>query len=429
MNASQGEKLDREHLLEAVSAAQGFFISHRDIGEIFDQLLVQLLGLTDSEYGYIGEVLRDEAGRPYLKTHAISNIAWNEETRRFYEENAPNGLEFRNLDTLFGQVMAHEVPVIANDPANDPRAGGLPPGHLRLDAFLGLPMFVDGELVGSAGISNRPGGYDEEIVEFLQPFLATCAQLIVAHRGRRRQAEDELRAKHLVSVVSHELRTPMTAIRGALGLLVGLHGDTLTDEADELVQLAHKGCERMLHLLDDLLDVHRIEAGELVLRLGPCDLSALIRTSAEVFRSLANQAGVELVLSCELPLRVEADEARVCQVLSNLIGNAIKHTPPGTVVRVSCRDAGDRVCVDVMDDGPGIPADQLQAIFRKFGRLPGQEQRGQGLGLGLYVSRALMEGHRGQLHMRSELGEGACFTMEFPKPWTHAPEPLGVEIP
>ena len=116
-------------LLEAMTKAQAEWFKHRDPAMIFDGLLQVLLSVTESEFGFIGEVLRDPGGNPYLKEHAITNIAWNEETRRFYEEHAPEGLEFRNLKTLFGAVMVTGEPVISNNPSQDPRRGGLPEGH------------------------------------------------------------------------------------------------------------------------------------------------------------------------------------------------------------------------------------------------------------------------------------------------------------
>ncbi len=127
---------------------------------------------------FIGEILFTDDGRPYLKTLAVSNISWNEETRKFYDENAPNGMMFTNLDTLFGAVMTTAQPVIANDPVNDPRSGGLPEGHPPLNAFLGIP-FVKGErLVGMMGIANRPAGYDQDMIDYLQPLSETCGNII-----------------------------------------------------------------------------------------------------------------------------------------------------------------------------------------------------------------------------------------------------------
>ena len=172
-------------LLAAISRAHNQFLTETEPKEIFEGLLDALLATTGSEYGFIGEAHVDDTGAPYLKTHAITNIAWNEETRRFFEEKAPAGLEFRNLNTLFGQVLATRAPVVANDPANDPRRGGLPPGHPPLNRFLGLPFFSRGELVGTVGIANRPGGYDQGVIDFLGPLTATCANIIGALRSER----------------------------------------------------------------------------------------------------------------------------------------------------------------------------------------------------------------------------------------------------
>jgi len=195
-------------LLSAISKAQTQFITDADPGALFDNLLETLLQLTNSEYGFIGEILYDAEGQayidesymklrgqPYLKTKAITNIAWNEETRRLYEENAARGMEFHNLHSLFGQVITTGQPVIANGPNTDPRRGGLPEGHPPLNAFLGIPFYRGEQLVGMVGIANRPKGYSEAVITALEPFLTTCSSIIEAYRNdtRRKQAENALR--------------------------------------------------------------------------------------------------------------------------------------------------------------------------------------------------------------------------------------------
>ncbi len=181
-------------LLETISRAQNEYIAKVDVNTLFDNLLTNLLEITESEYGFIGEILRTPEDQSYLKTHAITNIAWNKETREFYETNAPTGLEFYNLKTLFGEVITTGKPVIANDPYHDPRRGGLPEGHPHMAAFLGLPIYSGPELVGMAGIANRPGGYDTELVAFLEPLVKTAANLIAGYRAElsRRKAEADL---------------------------------------------------------------------------------------------------------------------------------------------------------------------------------------------------------------------------------------------
>lgn len=185
----------RNHsLLTALSSVSLNYLRESNIATAFQQLLASLLELTQSNYGFLGEVLHTPEGTPYIRTHWITNIAWNDETRAFYSQHAPN-FDFHNLKTLFGAVVTSGEPVIANDPANDPRSGGLPPGHPALNHFLGVPIYIGSDLVGMAGIANRPGGYDESIVVWLQPFLSACANLIQSYRSHRAQQETEARLR------------------------------------------------------------------------------------------------------------------------------------------------------------------------------------------------------------------------------------------
>ncbi|MDA0738179.1 MAG: PAS domain S-box protein [Nitrospirae bacterium] len=181
-------------LLHAIVEAQSCFIKAENISQSFDGVLDSLLTLTQSRYGFIGEVLHDEDGKRYLQTHAITNIAGNEEPRKLYAQYAPN-MKFTHLDNLFGQVLTSGKHVISNHPAADSRRGGLPKGHPALNAFLGLPLYDGRTLVGMAGIANRAGGYDEDFVTFLQPLLAFCGMVIAAnqHKQSSRHAIMELR--------------------------------------------------------------------------------------------------------------------------------------------------------------------------------------------------------------------------------------------
>ena len=216
-------------LLEAMTEAQAEWFKHRDPARIFDGLLQALLSVTESGFGFIGEVLRDPEGNPYLKEHAITNISWNEETRRFFEEHAPEGLEFRNLKTLFGAVMVTGETVISNDPSQDPRRGGLPEGHPPLNSFLGIPIYAGGEMVGMSGIANRPGGYDDELVEFLLPFTTMCGNLIHAFRTRRDRDRTLARFE--------EERVRLKAILdGAVDAIITVSSDGVIESANPSVE-------------------------------------------------------------------------------------------------------------------------------------------------------------------------------------------------
>ena len=172
----------QEMMLSVVSRIQRGFLIGCDAYEPFEHMLQHLLELTGSEYGFIADVLRDEAGQPYLRMHGLTDIGWNEEARAAYERLREGRFEFRNLGTLFGEVVRTARPVIANDPGVDPRSGGLPPGHPPLRAFMGLPLFQADQLIGIVGLANAAQGYAESLVDELEPMLATCSNLLIALR-------------------------------------------------------------------------------------------------------------------------------------------------------------------------------------------------------------------------------------------------------
>jgi len=199
---SQAERLRRmQALQEVITRAQSHFIRETDLRRAFDGLLTDVLALTSSDYGFLSEVLTRD-GKSYLKTYAITDIAWNEETRQFYQTHVEEGIEFHNLNTLFGAALLKREPVIANEPGNDPRSGGLPPGHPALKAFLGLPIFQEGRMVAMLGIANRPQGYDQALIDFLQPVLLTTGQMVEALRQQRIHRESQRELARLSQVVS-----------------------------------------------------------------------------------------------------------------------------------------------------------------------------------------------------------------------------------
>jgi PAS domain S-box-containing protein len=237
-----------EALLEAIRHVQQLAIAGCEPAPLFDYMLSQVLIVTRSAYGFIGEVLEDE-GRQYLKTHAITNIAWNEDTRRFFEEQAPRGLEFRNLETLFGATVTSGEAVIANDPQGDPRSGGLPEGHPAMDSFLGVPL-VDGDgMVGLLGIANRPGGYDQDVVRFLEPLTSSAARLVRTYQTRRARemaSEDlqrsEQRWRRSIELAAHPVllwdsqRTITYVNRALLDLFGGARNEVVGKGLDELIE-------------------------------------------------------------------------------------------------------------------------------------------------------------------------------------------------
>ncbi|MBI5252622.1 MAG: GAF domain-containing protein [Desulfomonile tiedjei] len=189
----------QNELLQAVRRAQTEFISDTNVEKLFEDLLHDLLVLTNSEFGFIGEVLRTDDGRIYLRDRAITDISWDADSRQMYRKfEDDKGLDFFNIQGLWGTVILTGEPVISNDPSNDPRSSGFPEGHPTVHSFLGVPFHSEGKVIGMAGMANRPGGYDKEFLDFLQPYVTTCINIIQAYRSqeRRREAEKLLAQAH-----------------------------------------------------------------------------------------------------------------------------------------------------------------------------------------------------------------------------------------
>ncbi|MFM7060867.1 MAG: GAF domain-containing protein, partial [Actinomycetes bacterium] len=189
-----------EELLARITDVHALYLD-RPREEFFEFLLTLIVEITNSEYGFIGEVLLEPDGTRYLKTYAITNLAWNEETRAFFESQRELGLEFRNLETLFGRCLATGEVVIANDAPHDPRAGGVPSGHPPLNAFLGVPLRHGDSFIGMFGIANRPEGYDEDLLARLEPLTSAVGAVVRAHRAERERVETAASNSRLALIV------------------------------------------------------------------------------------------------------------------------------------------------------------------------------------------------------------------------------------
>ena len=167
-------------LIYALIESHKQYIQGGDRHRVFEGLLSAILKYTNSEFGFIGEVYYEADGTPYQLSRAISNISWNEHTRKYYDENWRDGIRFESNDTLTGIALNSGEVVISNDTANDPRSKRVPEGHPVISTFLGVPIYHEDRLIGSFGLANRPGGYDDQLVCELQPFVSGCSVIISA---------------------------------------------------------------------------------------------------------------------------------------------------------------------------------------------------------------------------------------------------------
>ncbi len=239
----------KNKLLETIHRFQTQFIREPDPIVMYSNLLQDIIILTDSQFGFIGDVLYEENGAPFLKIYAFSDVAWNEETRQFYDANKKTGFLFKKLDNLFGYVVTTGKRVIANDPQHDPRRAGIPHGHPAINSFLGVPIYYNDQLVGEIGLANRPNGYDIELLSYIQPVVDACGQIIVA----RRELEARLQAEQSLAEQEARLREITTTL--AEGLYVtDIKGDIIfTNPATQKLlgwteaELLHQSAHTLFH--------------------------------------------------------------------------------------------------------------------------------------------------------------------------------------
>ncbi len=240
-----------------------------------------------------------------------------------------------------------------------------------------------------------------EIRRMAQSFNRMVAQL---------QRSDELR-RNLTADVAHELRTPLHVIQGNLE---GIQDEVYQPDAEHISLLLEE-TRQLSRLVEDLRTLSLSEAGQLSLKREPIDVEGLLEDVATSFSGQAEAAGVALKVELAppgAPLSLTADAGRLDEVLSNLVVNALRHTPSGGTITLSARPGQDSVCLQVTDNGSGIPAADLPFIFDRFWRGDTKDPRGSGLGLA--IARQLVQAHGGQINVESQPGQGTTFTIELP---------------
>ena len=262
--------------------------------------------------------------------------------------------------------------------------------------------------------------------------LVAARQYLAQRELGRVQAElrKSQRVKdEFVSIVGHELRTPLTSIRGSLGLLAGGLVGELPEDAANMVALAVDNTDRLVRLVNDILDIERMDSGHLPLERVPVGVGELVRQSAQALQGTAEDAGVQLHTEIE-ELTVCADGDRIVQTLVNLLGNAIKFSPRDSSVTVAVGPCEECARFSVTDSGRGIPADQLDSIFERFNQVDASDAREKGgSGLGLAIARGIVESHGGHLWAESAPGEGSSFCFTLPLAGAGAPCSSGVPTP
>ncbi len=225
-----------------------------------------------------------------------------------------------------------------------------------------------------------------------------------------------------ISTVSHELRTPLTSIRGSLGLLSSGVLGTLDPKAQNLLRIAVTNTDRLIRLINDILDLERMESGRAPLQVRRCSLEELAQQAVDTMGSMADEGRVHLDLAltsgpgCSDGLFFDGDADRILQVLTNLLSNAIKFSPPESTIRVHAEATSDSILLKVSDEGRGIPADKLDTIFDRFHQVEASDtRRRNGTGLGLAICRTIVQQHSGSIWAQRNLGAGTTLCVMLPR--------------
>ncbi len=231
----------------------------------------------------------------------------------------------------------------------------------------------------------------------------------VSHRKQIERMKNDF-----VSVVSHELRTPLTSIHGSLGMLSTDLIPMCSEDGKRLVQIATDSTERLVRLINDILDIERIESGKITMSKQTCDLTQLIQQAINSVQPLANKTQVKLLVE-NPPLQLKVDADRFIQILINLLSNAIRFSSPNDTVSIKAFEENSEILITVQDTGSGIPSDKLEIIFERFQQLDSSDSRNhEGTGLGLAICRSIVEMHGGKIWADSNLGIGSTFYFTLP---------------
>jgi len=245
-------------------------------------------------------------------------------------------------------------------------------------------------------------------------------ELVTAQRELARKNAELARLNEqknrFLGIAAHDLRNPLEVILTYSQFLLEDTAGLLQREPVEMIHTIRSSSRFMLELVENLLDISRIEAGRLDLDLAPLDLGALVERNAALNRALAERRGIHLVLERDRELPpMELDATKVEQVLNNLIGNAVKFSPPGSAVTVRLTAEGGRVLLSVRDQGPGIAAGEIERLFRPFERAQVRgAEREKGAGLGLAIVKRIVQGHGGEIEVESAPGQGSTFLVALP---------------
>lgn len=356
------------------------------------------------------------AARELTDSEASSLLLYDKQTRSLYFEAATgalvDGVGQRAIpadNSIAGWVFTHGEPILSQDVLNDPRF------YREMDALtqfetqsiLGVPLRTKDKILGVIESVNKTEGiFTDEDVQILQT-LAAQAAIAIENSQLFMQSD-------LIAEIVHELRTPLAALTAASHLLQ--RSDLPADQRTKLSQTILNEVQRLNDLTTDFLELSRLESGRTHFEREPVHLGGLVQESLEVVRAQAESKEIKLETEIDPSLTpVHGDRKILKQLLLNLLTNAIKYSPPESVVTVVLRSEGNEVLMEVRDTGRGISPEDQKRLFQRFFRAGNAQDEVQGTGLGLVIAKRIAESHEGSISVESTLGKGSTFTVRLPE--------------
>jgi len=357
-----------------------------------------------------------EAARELTNTEATSIMLLDRKTGELHFE-AATGMrshEIRSVvvpmeSSIAGWVVQHGQPLIVHDAHDDPRLYRQIEDEIGFEtrSLIAAPLAVRGRLIGVLEAVNKQDGesFSEEDLEILV-VLADQAAVAIENAVLFQQSD-------LVAEMVHEMRTPLTSIIGYAEMLQ--RDDISEEDRRDFAHTIQREAARLSRMASDFLELARLESGRAFLNREEVSLESVVEDTMALLRPQAEQKGLVLQAQVEEGLPpVNADRQRLHQVLVNLVGNAVKYCRQGDRITISARVAGAEAVICVTDTGPGIPQEAQERLFERFYRLPHAEEQAEGAGLGLAITRKIVEAHGGRIWVESEEGGGATFCLTLP---------------
>jgi signal transduction histidine kinase len=398
--------------------------SQTDVQPVFDAIVASAVRLLHGHFGAMTRVVAD-----HLKRVAVSTPPGTEDPGETTGSQAPReGLHAKAISPpVFSLICIRDrAPVNIADAQTEP---GIPDEGRRRARVIGyrslavVPLLRHAEALGTIAVTRRePGGFADDEIALLQTFADQAviaienARLLTELRARTRELEVASQHKsEFLANMSHELRTPLNAVIGfSEALLDGMFGETNEKQTEYLRDIFASG-KHLLSLINDILDLSKIEAGRMELDVAAFELSAAIDDALLLMRERAARRGIALERQVDTRLgEIHGDQRKVKQVLLNLLSNAVKFTPEGGHIDVRAVLVDGMVEISVTDTGIGIALEDHEAVFEEFKQVGKSEKKAEGTGLGLALCRKFVELHGGRIWVKSALGTGSTFTFSIP---------------